>query len=44
MFIQNHQTPLHLAAKEGYTDIVQLLIDKGADIHAKDKVRCDGIL
>ena len=44
MFIQNHLTPLHLAARESSTDIVQLLIDKGADIHAKDEVRCDGIL
>ena len=44
MFIQNHQTPLHLAAKGGHTDIVQLLIDKGADINAKNEVRSDGIL
>ena len=44
MFLQYHQTPLHLAAMEGHTDIVQLLIDKRADIHAKDIVRSDGIL
>ena len=44
MFLQYHQTPLHNAAIGCSTDIVQLLIDKGADIDAKDKVRCDGIL
>ena len=38
MFLQDHDTPLHDAAREGYTDVVQLLIDKGADINAKDSV------
>ena len=44
MYLQNHETPLHSSAWEGHTDIVQLLIDKGADINAKNKVRSDGIL
>ena len=38
MLLQNHETPLHYAAREGHTDVVQLLIDKGADINAKNKV------
>jgi ankyrin repeat protein len=29
-------TGLHIAAKKGYTDIVKLLIDYGADINSKD--------
>ena len=38
MFLQGHETPLHHAARGGHTDVVQLLIDKGADINAKDEV------
>ena len=37
MFLQDHETPLHYAAS-GSTDVVQLLIDKGADINVKDRV------
>ena len=38
MFLQGHQTPLHCAAVGGHTDIVKILIEKGADVNAKDKV------
>ena len=38
MFLQDHDTPLHYAAREGHTDVVQLLINKGADINAKNIV------
>jgi hypothetical protein len=31
------ETALHGAATEGYTDIAQLLIDKGADLNAKTR-------
>ena len=30
-------TPLHLAAGYNRVSIVQLLLDRGADVHAKDK-------
>ena len=33
------QTPLHWAAKRGYLDIANLLIEKGADIYAEDIVK-----
>ena len=38
MFLQDHQTPLHRATMRGHTDIVKILIEKGADVNAKDKV------
>ena len=38
MFLQDHNTPLHRAAAGGHTDIVKILIEKGADVNAKDKV------
>ena len=31
-------TPLHMAARSRYTDIVALLIDNGADVNLKDEV------
>ena len=35
---KNHdRTVLHVAAKEGYPDIVKALLDKGANKEAKDK-------
>ena len=36
MFLQGHLTPLHWAALSGHTDIVKLLIEKGADVNAKN--------
>ena len=38
MFLQYHQTPLHEAAYGGRTDAVKILIEKGADVNAKDGV------
>ena len=38
MFLQDHQTPLHYAASNGDTDNVKILIEKGADVNAKDEV------
>ena len=38
MFLQFHETPLQRAVRGSHTDVVQLLIDKGADINAKDRV------
>ena len=33
----NHNTtPLHLAAKEGHSDIIHFLLEKGADVSIKD--------
>jgi len=31
-------TPLHIAARNGYADIVALLIDNGGDVNLKDEV------
>ena len=33
---ENNDTPLHIAAREGFLSAVKLLIEKGADIHAGD--------
>ena len=38
MFLQDCQTPLHRAAADGHTDTVKILIEKGADVNAKDIV------
>lgn len=37
-------TPLHLASQEGHTDMVTLLLDKGANIHMSTKVFQFGLL
>lgn len=31
-------TPLHLASQEGHSDMVDLLLEKGANIHVATKV------
>ena len=35
----NKDTPLHIAATHGYTEIVRILIEHGADLNAKDWFR-----
>jgi hypothetical protein len=36
---QNGSTPLYTAAQNGYASVVTLLVERGADVNAKDKVR-----
>ena len=36
MFLPCQRTPLHIAVREGHVNIVNLLVDKGADISSKD--------
>ena len=37
-YMYNHQsTPLHLAAGYNRVGVVELLLQQGADVHAKDK-------
>ena len=38
MFLQIHDTPLHLAALTGNTGVVEILLREGADVVAKNKV------
>ena len=41
---QNGRSALMLAISKGHTEIVALLIERGADVQAKDKVRVDSLL
>ncbi|MBQ7607068.1 MAG: ankyrin repeat domain-containing protein, partial [Desulfovibrionaceae bacterium] len=34
---KDKDTPLHWAARNGYTEVAKLLIDKGADVNAKNE-------
>jgi hypothetical protein len=38
--VQAGDTPLTIAAKENCVDVVLKLLEHGADVNAKDKVRC----
>ena len=35
---QGGMTPLHISSKKGINDVVVILLDEGADLHAKDEV------
>jgi ankyrin repeat protein len=35
-FFNEITTPLHLAAKEGHSEILDYLLEKGADVSVKD--------
>ena len=35
---QNNVTPLYIAARNGHTEVIIALLDRGADIEAKDGV------
>lgn len=37
-YLQDNLTPLHIAAENGTTEVVWLLINKGADVDARDGV------
>ncbi len=36
---QDSATPLYMAARDGHTSAAELLIAKGANVHAEDKVK-----
>jgi len=38
------ETPLHLAARSGETEVIRMLLQKGATIDAKSKVRLNQLL
>ena len=40
---QSGSTPLHWASARGYVKVVRLLLDKGANIEAVDKMVIDAI-
>ena len=37
-FVQDGNTPLHIACRKGHNETAVALLDKGADIHVKDYV------
>jgi ankyrin repeat protein len=40
MMTQGGNAPLHLAAHRGHAECARLLVDAGADLNAKNDVRC----
>ena len=42
--LQDGRTPLHHAAMKGHAEVVSLLLEKGADIQARDEVRASPII
>ncbi len=38
-FVQDGKAPLHYASSEGHLPVATLLLDRGAAIEARDKVR-----
>ena len=38
LFVQDGETPLHYAAKHGYKEIAQILIEHGANVDFQDHV------
>jgi ankyrin repeat protein len=42
--MKNGSTPLIYAAELGFTEIVSILLDRGAKINAKDKVQYGGLV
>lgn len=42
--LQLDRTPLHWACAKGHLPVVELLVDHGADLEAKDKVCEQGVL
>ena len=42
--MQDQWTPLHLAACEGHTDTVALLMKSGANVNMKDEVSSGALL
>jgi len=38
LLTRDHYTPLHVAAKEGYDDVIKLLLEHGAKQNIKTKV------
>ena len=37
-YLQNGNTPIHLALRYGHVEVVEKLISSGADVNAVDKV------
>jgi ankyrin repeat protein len=37
--VQNGAAPLHIAAEKGSSEVVRLLLDRGADVNTRNNVR-----